>query len=167
MDNQKIKATIEALVFSSPEPLSTKKIADTLLEKESVVKEAIFGLQNDLILRGIELVFVAGGWRLQTKSEFSEWIKKLKPTRKIKLTKPSLITLSIIAYKQPVTKTEVEIIRGVNSEGPIEHLMKLGLVEIAGQKKAPGNPFLYKTTKKFLSLLGLPDISALPRIENA
>ena len=166
MDNQKIKAIIEALVFASPDVLSTKKIADVLTEKESIVKEAIFGLQNDLILRGIELRYVAGGWRLQTRPEFSEWIKKLKPAKRIKLTKPSLITLSIIAYKQPVTKGEVEVIRGVNSEGPIEHLMKLGLVKIAGQKKVPGNPYLYRTTKKFLSLLGLGDISALPRIEN-
>ncbi len=166
MDNQKIKAVIEALVFASPEPLTVKKITDVLKERESVVKEAIFGLQNDLILRGIELVYVAGGWRLQTRPELSEWIKRLKPTKKIKLTKPSLITLSIIAYKQPVTKQEVEVVRGVNSEGPIEHLMNLGLVEIAGQKKAPGNPYLYRTTKKFLSLLGLGDISALPRIEN-
>ncbi|MFH0775740.1 MAG: SMC-Scp complex subunit ScpB [bacterium] len=167
MDNQKIKAIIEALVFASPEPVTVKKITDILEEKEATVKEAIFGLQNDLILRGIELIFVAGGWRLQTRPEFSEWIKKLKPAKKINLTKPSLITLSIIAYKQPVTKAEIEVIRGVSSEGPIEHLMKLMLVEIAGQKKAPGNPFLYRTTKKFLSLLGLPDISALPKIENA
>ncbi|MEK9148860.1 MAG: SMC-Scp complex subunit ScpB [Candidatus Desantisbacteria bacterium] len=65
MDNQKIKAVIEALVFASPEPLTVKKITDVLKERESVVKEAIFGLQNDLILRGIELVYVAGGWRLQ------------------------------------------------------------------------------------------------------
>jgi segregation and condensation protein B len=166
MDNQKIKPIIEALIFASQDVLSTKKIADLLEEKESIVKEAIFSLQNDLILRGIGLVYVAGGWRFQTRPEFSKWIKKLRPTRKIRLTKPSLITLSIIAYKQPITKGEVEVIRGVNSEGPIEHLMKLGLVEIAGQKKAPGNPYLFRTTKKFLSLLGLGDISALPKIEN-
>ncbi|HAW49487.1 TPA: SMC-Scp complex subunit ScpB [bacterium] len=165
MADKEIKSIIEALIFSSPEPISTKKLTEVVGEKKDVIMDAIYELKNNLSERAIELAYVAGGWRVQTKQEFSPWIKKLSPKRKIKLSPQALVTLAIIAYKQPITRQEIEKIRGVDSTCAIKTLIDLELVEIAGQKRIIGNPFLYRTTKKFLSLLGLPDISGLPKIE--
>jgi segregation and condensation protein B len=165
MDKDKIEDIVEALIFSAPEPISTKKIAQVLEKSEEEVEKAISSIRSHLSLRPIELAQIAGGWRFQTKPEFYHWIRKIRGNRRPRLKRPSLITLAIIAYNQPITKQEVDRIRGVNSERPIENLLELGLIKIAGRKRAPGAPFLYKTTEKFLSLLGLADISHLPKVK--
>lgn len=160
-----LKLIIEALLFSQDKPLSLERLAKILEVKEPVVKEAIEELKADYKDRAIELVYIGGGFRFQTKGEFSEWIERLSPSHKIKLSNSLLVTLAIIAYNQPVTKQEIERIRGVDSSYAIKTLLDYGFIEIQGQKKIPGNPFLYRTTKKFLYSTGLPDISSLPKIQ--
>ncbi|MEW6679414.1 MAG: SMC-Scp complex subunit ScpB [bacterium] len=165
MENIKTKSIIEALIFSQENPLSEKMLAKILEKKEDVIKSAICELKEDFKDRAIELTNIAGGWKFQTKKEFFPWIEKLSPSKKIKLSKQALVTLAIIAYNQPITRQGIERIRGVDSHGAINSLLDCEFVEIAGVKKSPGNPFLYRTTKKFLLSTGLPDISALPKIE--
>ncbi len=164
MDDIKIKPIIEALLFSQDEPISEEKLAKILEKEVDIVKEAIEELKGDFRERAVEPIYIAGGWTFQTKKEFSSWIEKLSPRRKIKLSKQALVTLAIIAYNQPITKQGIERIRGVDSYGAIKRLLEYEFVEIQGQKKSPGNPFLYRTTKKFLMSTGLPDISGLPKI---
>jgi len=160
-----IKSIIEALLFSSNEPLSTEKLSKILEREKGIIQEAISELKNDFQKRAIELVYIGGGWRFQTKGEFFPWIERLSPKKRIKLSREALTTLAIIAYNQPITRQEIERIRGVDSTGAIKTLLNYEFIEIAGQKKTPGNPFLYRTTKKFLLSTGLPDISGLPKIE--
>lgn len=160
-----LKLIIEALLFSQDKPLSLKELAKILEKEEDVIKSLIEELREDYKDRAIELVYIADGFRFQTKKEFLGWIEKLSPRRKIKLSKSLLVTLAIIAYNQPITKQEIERIRGVDSSYPIKTLLDYEFIEIQGQKKGPGNPFLYRTTKKFLQAAGLPDISSLPKLQ--
>lgn len=159
-----LKGIIEALLFSQERPLSITRLAKLLNEDPNIIQSAIEELKADYKDRAIELVYIAGGFRFQTKGEFSPWIEKLSPSKGIKLSQPILVTLAIIAYNQPITRQEIERIRGVDSSYAIKTLLEYEFIEIQGQKKVPGNPFLYRTTRKFLEKVGLPDISSLPKI---
>lgn len=160
-----LKLIIEALLFSQDKPLSIKSLSKIVNVAADVVKGYIEELNEDYKDRAIELVYIAGGFRFQTKKEFSKWIEKLSPSSKIKLSSSSLVTLAIIAYHQPITKQGIEGIRGVDSSSSIKRLLDYEFIEIQGQKKAPGNPFLYRTTRKFLESVGIADISSLPKLE--
>ena len=112
------------------------------------------------------VVEIAGGWQMLSNSHVAAYIRAFYKTKtKEKLSRPALESLAIIAYKQPVGRAEVEVIRGVNSDGTIAHLLNKGLIKIIGRKEVPGRPFLYGTTKEFLEYFGLKSLEDLPKIE--
>src|SRR5436309_12885715 len=109
---------------------------------------------------------VGGGWRMVTRSELAPWLVRLARARtRVRLSRPALETLAIVAYKQPVSRPEIDAVRGVNSEATLDNLLERRLVRIAGRKEAPGRPFVYETTREFLIAFGLRDPGDLPRIE--
>ncbi|MBI5407364.1 MAG: SMC-Scp complex subunit ScpB [Nitrospirae bacterium] len=169
MEDREIKGVIEALLFISGEPLSPDRIKNVLEEIDrGKIKSLLWELQQeyDMRLSGIRIVEVAGGFQIVTPPELSQWIKKLKKIKQsARLTKPSLETLAIIAYKQPLVKAEIEDIRGVDSAGVIKGLLDKRFIKIIGRKDVPGRPILYATTKEFLQYFGLKDISDLPTLK--
>lgn len=169
MDDTAITAILEALLFVAGEPLSIDRMKEILEGVDrGKIKSSLYKLQEEYKLRdsGLTIVEVAGGFQIVTRLEVGEYVKKL---RKIKyatrLSKPSLETLAIIAYKQPIVKTEIEEIRGVDSTGVIKGLLNKRLIRIVGRKDEPGRPILYGTTKEFLHYFGLRDLSDLPTLK--
>ena len=117
--------------------------------------------------RNLQILQVAEGYQLCTRHDYSNWVRKfLKFDKTRKLSQPSLDTLSIIAYKQPLTKAEVEEIRGVDSSGVVRTLLEKKIISPGGRKKVPGRPIMYRTTRKFLEYFGLKDLSDLPTLED-
>lgn len=169
MDDNEIKGIMEALLFISGEPLSTDRIKNVLEEVDKgKIKALLWELQHeyDMRLSGLRIVEVAGGFQIATRPELAEWIRKLKKVKQsTRLSRPSLETLAIIAYRQPVVKAEIEDIRGVDSTGVIKGLLDKRLIKIIGRKDVPGKPILYATTKEFLQYFGLRDISDLPTLK--
>ncbi len=159
---------IEALIFASDTPLSARKIKDVLeLESEKEIRKTIAKINEAYEKHNspLTIIEVAGGFQIVTRDEFAPWIKKLYRSRSAgHLTQRALETLAIIAYKQPLTKQEVEAIRGVNSDAVIRTLIERNLITINGRKKAPGNPLLYGTTKQFLEYFGLKSLKDLPKL---
>jgi segregation and condensation protein B len=164
-----ITQIIEALLFSSDSPLSVKKIKSILENKSTKeITNAIKKLREKYEKNGSALMIdqVAEGYQIFTRSEFEEYVIQLFTTRSAsRLTKKALETLAIIAYKQPVTKVEMETIRGVNVDGVVRTLLERNLITIKGREKAPGNPLLYGTTGYFLEYFGLKDLNALPKLK--
>jgi segregation and condensation protein B len=164
-----LKAIIEALIFASPEPISTKGIAK-LLEPETPedVAAAVEALRADYDRPGgLQLVEVAGGFQIVTRPELHEWVRRLfhdHTTKKLSVS--ALETLAVIAYKQPITAPEITEIRGVNAAGVVGTLMERKLIKIVGRKQVVGRPFLYGTTREFLERFGLNDLSDLPKVED-
>jgi segregation and condensation protein B len=164
---EKIKAVIEALIFASDTPLAPEKIRVIFPEVEKTeIKESIdqLVLEYDEREGGICLQEVAGGFQFRTNSELAQWVKKLKSTKPHPLSPQALETLAIVAYKQPIVKSEIEDIRGVDVGGPLKGLMEKKLIRIVGRKDVPGKPIIYGTTKKFLEVFNLKDIMDLPNI---
>jgi segregation and condensation protein B len=162
-------AVIEALIFVSEEPLSTKVIADVLKEDKEVVTQALEGLVQEFNARnsGLQLREVAGGWQFATRPEYHEHVRAFLKTRpSAKLTIASLETLAVIAYRQPVTVPEILEIRGVQSPSAIKTLLDKKLIVAKGRKDAVGRPMMYGTSKEFLLQFGLKDLSELPSVED-
>jgi segregation and condensation protein B len=164
-----LKAIIEALIFASPEPLSLKALGK-LLEGESKedIHTAIEGLKSDYDRPGgLQLVEIAGGFQIVTRSDLHEWVRRLFHERTTqKLSVAALETLAVVAYRQPVTALEVQDIRGVNTSGVMNTLLERGLVKIVGRKQVVGRPFMYATTREFLIRFGLNDLTDLPKVED-
>lgn len=163
------KSLIEAIIFSSPEPVTIKDIQKVIDMNEQVILDSINQLMNEYSNRdgGINIIEIAGGYQMATKAEYSSWIRKLKKnSQSNKLSQASLETLAIIAYKQPLTKLEIDHIRGVNSDGAVKNLVDKRLIKIVGKKEAPGRPFLYGTTKDFLQYFGLKNLMDLPPLND-
>jgi segregation and condensation protein B len=163
-----LKPAIEALLFSSEQPLSLALLCEALDAPMDDVSEAVVELGGDYAARGagVELREIAGGWLLTTTAEQSEWVAKLlRGRKKMRLSRAALETMAIIAYKQPVTKSEVEAIRGVDSSAVLTTLLERSLVTIRGRSKVVGRPLLYGTTQEFLDYFGLKDLTELPRPE--
>jgi segregation and condensation protein B len=169
VDINELKGVIEALLFVAGEPLSLDRIKNVLEDIDRrTVQSAIWEIQHEYEMRlsGLKIVEVAGGYQIATRPELAQWIKRLKKVKlSSRLSRPSLETLSIIAYKQPIVKAEVEDIRGVDSTGVIKGLLDKHLIKIIGRKDVPGRPILYATTKEFLQYFGLRDISDLPTLK--
>lgn len=169
MELAQLKAVIEALVFASPEPLTPKMLYKLLSDepKEDVLA-ALKALQDDYVEGGgLHLSEVAGGVQITTRPEYHEWVRRLFHERSSsKLSVAALETLSVIAYKQPVTSAEIGEIRSVNTSGVLSTLLERHLIKIVGRKNVIGRPFLYGTTKEFLIRFGLNDLTDLPRIED-
>ena len=162
-------AIIEALIFVSEEPLSSKTIADVLKEDRDVVDKAIAELESEFNGRnsGLQLREVAGGWQFATRAEHHEHVRAfLKSRPSAKLSIASLETLAVIAYKQPVTVPEILEIRGVQSPSSIKTLLDKKLIVAKGRKDTVGRPMLYGTSKEFLMQFGLKDLTELPSVED-
>jgi segregation and condensation protein B len=168
METNEIKPILEALIFVNDKPLTINQIKEVMDDvSEEQVRQAVSELNQDyeITKRSFIIQEVAGGFRMATRPEFASWLRSLyKSNVKERLTRPSLETLAIIAYKQPVTKPEIEAIRGVNTDGVITTLLERGLAKIAGRKDSPGRPLLYATTDEFLAHFGLSSIAEMPKL---
>ena len=168
MPPSNLKAALEALLFSSDEPLSLSLLAESLDTASEDVARELLELDADYRVRGagVELREIAGGHLLVTSPEHAEWVGRLLRGRKrVRLSRAALETMAIVAYKQPVTKTEVEAIRGVDTGGVLATLLERNLITIRGRSKVVGRPLLYGTTPEFLDYFGLKDLTELPRPE--
>lgn len=166
---EELERIIEALLFASPEPLTIARIRSIVpgLEKQQVV-EAINSLRQEYAgeSRSFQIVEIGGGFQLTTKPDYAVWVGKLFEERsRQKLSRAALETLAIIAYKQPVMRSTIESIRGVNVDGVLRTLMERDLVRIVGRGEGPGRPLLFGTTRQFLIRFGLNRLSDLPKIE--
>jgi segregation and condensation protein B len=170
MSQDNTRSAIEALIFSSEKPLPIEQIRKALDNLEATdIRRIIEELKNEYENnnRGIRIVEIAGGFQMITAADFAPFLKKLYKQRRVEhLSKPALETLAIIAYKQPVTKFEIESLRSVNIDGVMGNLVDKGLIRIAGRKKAPGRPYVFGTTRQFLEYFGLKSLEELPKIEN-
>jgi segregation and condensation protein B len=168
LDEERLKAIIESLLFAAGEPVSLNRLAAVL---DSVPKEEIrnalgaLGAQYAQGGRGLTVEEVGGGFQLRTRKEFAPQIRKLLAGKPPRLSRSLLETLAIIAYRQPVTRPEIEQVRGVDCGGVLETLLERRLVKIEGRKEAPGRPMLYATTPEFLEVFGLKDLDSLPDLK--
>jgi segregation and condensation protein B len=160
---------VEALLFSSDEPLKAVKISeiiDGLKEKDVRNIVELLNQNYEETGRSFRIHFIADGYELFTLSQYSTYVEKLfKNRQQARLSLKALETLAIIAYKQPVTRTEIEEIRGVNVDGVLKTLLTRKLITVSGTANAPGTPYLYQTTKKFLEYFGLKNIKDLPKLK--
>ena len=175
---------IEALLFSAQKPLSIPEIAtaikgaegdpagagsnEFLRVREAEVAAALEQLKIDYVeqQRAFQLIEKAEGCQLATDPQYAQWVRQLFPAPKpARLSAPALETLAIIAYRQPITRADVEAVRGVNIDGVLQTLMERGLVKIAGRAEVPGRPLLYETTQFFLDHFGLRNLDELPNVE--
>ena len=161
----KEKYLLEALLFVAYEPMSIKKLADIMQVETSLVRELLAELQEDYQERGFELKEIAGGWQFLTREEFASYIDKLYHPRNQQLSQAALETLAIIAYRQPITRLEMEQIRQVKVDAVVNKLMDKHLIKEVGRREGPGRPILYGTTKEFLSFFGLSSLKELPPLE--
>jgi segregation and condensation protein B len=168
MEPSELKPVLEALLFSAESPLTLEQLAEATESDPAPIAEALTALAAEWAEpgRGLRLAEMAGGWIVLTREEYAPFVGRLlRGKKKMRLSRPALETLAIIAYKQPVTKIEVDAIRGVDSSGVLNTLLERALVTIRGRSKAIGRPLLYGTTGEFLSYFGLRDLSEMPRVE--
>ena len=169
MEQEEIKAIIENILLAADQPVSETQFKNLLGgEVENVsFKLVLEALIDEYNSRNLQILQVAEGYQLCTRHDYSDWVRKfLKFDKTTKLSQPSLDTLAIIAYKQPLTKAEVEEIRGVDSSGVVRTLLEKKVISPGGRKKVPGRPIMYRTTRKFLEYFGLRDLSDLPTLED-
>jgi segregation and condensation protein B len=180
-----LERVIEALLFSAQKPLSIRELVAAIKGAgaedpaaggrnefarvtEAQVAAALEQLKMEYVQeqRAFQIIEKTEGWRLATDPVFAPWVRQLFPTPKpARLTAPALETLAIIAYRQPITRADVEAVRGVNIDGVLQTLMERGLVKIAGRAEIPGRPLLYETTQFFLDHFGLRNLDELPNVE--
>jgi len=169
VEHEEIKAIVENILLAADQPVNESHLQDLLADgtEKSVLKSILEELLDDYKTRNLQVLQVAEGYQLCTRHDYSEWVRKFfKFDKMTKLSQPSLDTLAIIAYKQPLTRTEVEEIRGVDSSGVVRTLLEKKVISPGGRKKVPGRPILYRTTRKFLEYFGLRDLSDLPTLED-
>lgn len=159
---------LESLLFVNERPIAVGQLSEILEIDKRDIEKALGELTQEYRERnsGICIVKVAGGYQMCSRPDNESWIRKMYQDRsRQKLSHAALETLAIIAYKQPITRMEIESIRGVNVDGVVRHLLKLGLVKCAGRKEVVGRPFLHITTRKFLEYFGLNLLRDLPKLE--
>jgi segregation and condensation protein B len=169
LESGKLKSIIVSLLFVNEKPIETPELCEVLgcsrKDLEKILDELMAFYQD--ANQGLCIVRVAGGYQMCSLPDNEEWIKKLYHGRNAqKLSIAALESLAIIAYKQPITKMEIEAIRGVNVDGVLRNLTNLGLIKIEGRKEVIGRPFLYITTRKFLEYFGLNSLTDLPKLED-
>lgn len=168
-DLDQLIGVLEALIFVSGDPIPAKRLCDVLEKTPDEIKEGIEALskQYEESNSGIQVMEVAGGYQLRTKPAFSVFVNRfLERKKRISLSSPALETLAIIAYKQPITRAEIEVIRGVGADGVLKSLLDKRLIKVTGVKEVPGRPNVYGTTKHFLEYFGIASLKDLPAIEN-
>ncbi|WP_399547555.1 SMC-Scp complex subunit ScpB [uncultured Clostridium sp.] len=163
-----LKSGIEALLFASGEPLTAKDLSIYLEEELKIIENTIQEMMEayDIQERGIKLISIKGSYQLVTKSENSTYIQKLlKKSKRQSLSQASLESLSIIAYQQPITRIDIDEIRGVKSESALQRLLERDLIKEVGRLEVPGRPILYGTTEEFLRQFGIKDLNQLPSLD--
>ncbi|HZO83472.1 MAG TPA: SMC-Scp complex subunit ScpB [Candidatus Binataceae bacterium] len=168
MEEERLKAILESLLFAAGEPVPLTRLVAVL---DNVPREAIRKALGEMMLaygaggRGVVLEEVAGGYQLRTPKEHALYVRKLLAAKPPRLSRPLLETLAIVAYRQPITRPEIEQLRGVDSGGVLDTLLERRLIRIAGRKEAPGRPIMYATTPEFLEVFGLRDLQSLPDLD--
>ncbi len=158
---------LEALFLIAGRPLGLKDLETILPEfTPDEIRLAVYGLKEQYRHepRGLELAEVAGGFRLQVPEEFAPWVKRLKKITPVRLSRAALETLAVVLHRQPVTRAQIEQVRGVDSSGTIRFLMDHRLIRVCGRKEMPGRPLLYRTTRRFLEVFGLKDLKTITRM---
>ncbi len=169
LEKEEIKPILEALIFAADTAISLDKMANILEgEDRAAIKEALAELVEEYKStgRGFSIEEVAGGYQYRTNPEYAPWLRRLFKIGLQKISKAAMEALAIVAYKQPVTRGEVESIRGVDSGGVLATLMDKRFIRIAGRKEIPGRPVVYGTTKEFLETFDLKDLSCLPSLKD-
>ncbi|AEF94875.1 chromosome segregation and condensation protein, ScpB [Desulfotomaculum nigrificans CO-1-SRB] len=166
---EQAKSALEVLLFVASEPLTVQTLARIveidLADAEELLKE--LAAEYQARSGGLQLVEAAGTWQMCTKGEFAPYVERLYNQRSNHgLSKAAVETLAIIAYRQPITRAELELIRGVKVDSPINTLLERNLIEEKGRREGPGRPVLYGTTKEFLKYFGLKDLSQLPPLDD-
>lgn len=168
MEPSQVKKVLEAALLAAREPLSPtelKKMFDEPLSTDTL-RKLLDQLRDDWAERPVELIQLASGWRFRTRAEFLPYLDRLNPEKPPKYSRAILETLSIIAYRQPVTRGDIEAIRGVAvSANVVKTLEERGWIDIVGHRDTPGRPALFATTRQFLDDLGLRSVSELPPLE--
>ena len=168
VEEERLKAILESLLFAAAEPVALAQLVTVL---ETVARDDVKKALGEMALayasggRGIVLEEVANGYQLRTPKEHALYVRKLLAAKPPRLSRPLLETVAIVAYRQPITRPEIEQLRGVDCGGVLETLVERRLIQIAGRKEAPGRPIMYTTTREFLELFGLKDLSGLPDLE--
>ena len=167
MEHKEVKSIIESLLFVADGPVTLQRLAEVLSRDKELIVGALNDLKQELDSggRGFRLVEVAGGYQLRTARENADWVKKFLGGRPPRMGRAMLETLAIIAYKQPMTRAEIEAIRGVDVDAVVTTLLERGLIRAVARKDVPGRPFLYATTAEFLQLFNLRDLSELPPLK--
>jgi segregation and condensation protein B len=163
-----LKNIVESLLFVAEKPIPVERFQKVILQAEKQqILDALEELANEYEARkgGFFLCKVAGGYQIRTRPEYSEWIKRLIQPRSFRLSKASLETLAIIAYNQPIIRSDIEHIRGVDCGGILRMLLEKKLTRVLGRKEIPGRPLIYATTRQFLEVFNLKDLKDLPTPE--
>lgn len=164
-----LKKIVETLLFITDRPVKPSRLADVIDNTNAKqVREIITALQDEYVKQGraVQIVEIGGGFQMATKPEYGRWVRKLYNEKMTtKLSNAALETLAIIAYKQPITRAEMEAIRGVDVAGPLERLLERSLVRVVGKKDTIGRPMVYGTTDEFLRMFGLNKLSELPDLQ--
>ncbi|MGB5811918.1 MAG: SMC-Scp complex subunit ScpB [Polyangiales bacterium] len=160
-----LKNVIESLIFVADKPVSAKRLARTAHATIAEVQPVLDELVADYQHRGVRLYFIAGGYQFRSASDSSEFVKSFVAPRPLRLTRAQLETLAIVAYRQPLTRPEVDDVRGVDSGSALRMLAERGLVKILGRKDEPGRPLVYGTTARFLEFFGLSTLQELPTLQ--
>jgi len=168
LEEERLKAILESLLFAASEPVALAQLVTVL---ETVARDDVKTALGEMAVayaasaRGIVLEEVAGGYQLRTPKEHASYVRKLLAAKPPRLSRPLLETVAIVAYRQPITRPEIEQLRGVDCGGVLDTLVERRLIKIAGRKEAPGRPIMYTTTTDFLELFGLKDLEGLPDLE--
>jgi len=155
---------LEAIIFAADEPCDEARLATVLEVSLEELEGLIAELHRLLESSALHLVRLAGGYHLATRPQFADYVQRLREPEPEKLSRQAMETLAIVAYRQPITRPEIDEIRGVNSSGAVNSLLGKGLVAISGRKTAPGRPFMFSSTPHFLSAFGLNDLDELPQL---
>ena len=167
MDDSEKRRVVEAVILGSPEPISAQRVAAVIPYcRPAKVKTLVAELNAGYAEQGrsFEINELAGGYQMRTLPEFASYLQQIQPQRPLRLSKAALETLAIVAYRQPVTRAEIENVRGVDAGAVVRSLLERKLLRLAGHKEVPGRPMLYGTTRRFLEVFGLEKIEDLPTL---
>lgn len=167
LDISEIKPIVESLLFVSDVPLRPERISEALEIARPQVEQALAALlaEYEEAGRGFVLQQISEGYQFRTRPEYADWVLRLTKTRPVRFSRPALEALAIIAYRQPVTRSEIDYLRGVDSGGVVKTLLERHLIRILGKKDVPGKPLIYGTTREFLEFFGLRDLASLPTLK--
>lgn len=169
MEKEQQRRIVEAVILASPEPISAQRIAELVPRCNPTQVRGFVGELNELYAserHAFEIWEVAGGYQLRSLPEFAPYLKQIQKTRPLRLSQAALETLAIVAYRQPVTRAEVEQIRGVDAGAVLRTLLDRRLIRIAGHRDVPGRPIVYGTTRRFLEVFGLVKLADLPNLRD-